>query len=701
MKRNKMLLIVSIALILTMIIVVVPASPVLAQAIDLDPAFGPPGTTITMTGSGLVDGQSYAIRRSKEPDVNSDSDVDTLGIATATANSSGAFSKTYVMPSVPRGEYFFFVRQGGVTLATNSFIINPVVSVGSSIGKVGDSITIGGRGFRANTNITIYFDNNIVKTDLSGSSGSFNTSFTVPNVAQGTHTISVKDPRGYADDVQLTVNPKLTVSQSTTSPGSQILASGAGFTSSSAISFAIDGKNVNATAAADTSGAFTDAKIDVPSLQGGSHTLTATDVEGFFDTAAITTVQATTISPNSGPVGTSVKISGGGFTANATIMVTFNNTKIDTDPKVITSDSSGNFSANIIVPGYAANPYEIAASDGNTTGKAAFTVTSAVKLDPTTGAIGGSVSVSGSGFAAKAPISIKYDNSGIASPTSDASGAFSTTFKVPPSLAGPHQINVSDGVNQVTLGFTATAFSQISLGSAAGNQVTGNVGSEVTVSGSAFKAGAQVIVTYDGTQIATTTVSAEGLYSVNFKVPAGKHGDHAVTASDGTNKMSLTFTMESTPPPAPTLLAPAKDAQADPLAKFQWTPVTDPSGVSYTLQVAQDPGFNSLFVQKAGLTEPTYQLTAQEQLRAAGKDRPYYWRVEAIDGASNEGPWSLTQTFVVGTGTSGTPGTSGSQLPPWLLYFIYAVVAILLLGIGYYIGRRSGRGFGSNRPEQN
>ena len=52
MKRNKMLLIVSIALILSMIIVVVPASPVLAQAIDLDPAFGPPGTTITMTGSG-------------------------------------------------------------------------------------------------------------------------------------------------------------------------------------------------------------------------------------------------------------------------------------------------------------------------------------------------------------------------------------------------------------------------------------------------------------------------------------------------------------------------------------------------------------------------------------------------------------------------------------------------------------------------
>ncbi len=106
--------------------------------------------------------------------------------------------------------------------------------------------------------------------------------------------------------------------------------------------------------------------------------------------------------------------------------------------------------------------------------------------------------------------------------------------------------------------------------------------------------------------------------------------------------------MDSTPPPAPTLASPAKDANVPALANFQWSPVTDPSGVTYTLQIARDAGFNSIVVQKTGLTTPSYQLTEQEKLDSTGKDKPYYWRVKAIDGASNESPWSTALTFTVG-----------------------------------------------------
>jgi len=55
----------------------------------------------------------------------------------------------------------------------------------------------------------------------------------------------------------------------------------------------------------------------------------------------------------------------------------------------------------------------------------------------------------------------------------------------------------------------------------------------------------------------------------------------------------------------PVLLLPENDSKAEAITHFDWEEVTDPSGVTYTLQVATSPGFtpSSIVLDKDGLTD--------------------------------------------------------------------------------------------------
>jgi hypothetical protein len=66
---------------------------------------------------------------------------------------------------------------------------------------------------------------------------------------------------------------------------------------------------------------------------------------------------------------------------------------------------------------------------------------------------------------------------------------------------------------------------------------------------------------------------------------------------------------------------------------FRWSEVTDPSGITYTIEVADNYDFlpNGSIMTKEGLTEAsyTYDITPGA----------YYWRIKAVDGAGNESEW--------------------------------------------------------------
>jgi len=138
--------------------------------------------------------------------------------------------------------------------------------------------------------------------------------------------------------------------------------------------------------------------------------------------------------------------------------------------------------------------------------------------------------------------------------------------------------------------------------------------------------------------------------------------------------------VEAEAPPLPAPLQPETETKARAETYFDWGDVTDPSGVSYALQIATDAAFTTLVLEKKGLTVSEYTLTGEEKLPSVEKEAPYYWRVKAIDGAYNEDEWSTPRSFWVGF---------LFILPTWALYTLLVVGVAFFTYVGFLIGRRT------------
>ena len=232
---------------------------------------------------------------------------------------------------------------------------------------------------------------------------------------------------------------------------------------------------------------------------------------------------------------------------------------------------------------------------------------------------------------------------------------------------------ITDLTSTQTVSFSVTPSATISSSS-------GYVGSDITINGTGFGANKGITVKYDATPVTTTTTDANGTFTVSFKAPVSVGGNHVITVTDGTSTKDFTFAMDSTSPSAPTLSTPANLTKTKNMPTLSWAAVTDSSGVTYTLQISKDAAFSNVILQKQGLTTPSYTLTTLEKLESASKSAPYYWRVKAVDAASNESAWSTSQTFLVGL-----------ALEDWAIYIVVGVVAILLGVGGYLLGKLTKR----------
>ncbi|GAI57012.1 unnamed protein product, partial [marine sediment metagenome] len=97
----------------------------------------------------------------------------------------------------------------------------------------------------------------------------------------------------------------------------------------------------------------------------------------------------------------------------------------------------------------------------------------------------------------------------------------------------------------------------------------------------------------------------------------------------------------------------------------------------------------SVVLEKAGLTSSEYTVNEGEELEPRSKEEPYYWRVKAVDGASNESAWSGERAFYVGS-PAWTVNIFGFTLSVWAI--IWWCVGCLVAGLaGYSLGRRRDR----------
>ncbi|UCH50436.1 MAG: hypothetical protein JSV54_05280, partial [Chloroflexota bacterium] len=217
------------------------------------------------------------------------------------------------------------------------------------------------------------------------------------------------------------------------------------------------------------------------------------------------------------------------------------------------------------------------------------------------------------------------------------------------------------------------------------SRLAGHVGAEVVVGGTGFVESGTVTVEYDGELLKSSAIDAEGTFLVSFRVPVSRHGDHVMIISDGLNTKDMTFTVESEAPAAPDLLlgTPIVVKEGTEIL-LDWEEVIDKSmPVNYTMQLAQDAGFSekSLLLEKTGLTESEYQIDSGT-IRLLRPRRSYYWRLRAVDSASNSGEWTRAAEIKI---------APVSTMPAWLMYTLAVLGALFIIFVWYMIHRAEKR----------
>ncbi len=405
------------------------------------------------------------------------------------------------------------------------------------------------------------------------------------------------------------------------------------------------------------------------------------------------TVGEIKLSTDAGPVNTLVEISGSNFSANTSFSVFYDGVEIDVEAGGATADSEGEFVSAVRVPESIAGPHTIAVRVPRGEVSAGFTVQPEMSLNVTAGEAGDTVIASGTGFGRTSDVSIFFDGQSIAAVTTSFNGSFFTDLTVPQLPAGVYVLTAQDEAgNRATFRFTVVvpppptttppvpAPPAISISPAAGA-----VGAEVTISGAGFAVGEAVTITYDGVEVAEAVADTGGRFTTGFRVPASRSGAHTITVSNGAVGV-LTFTVESEAPPAPGLSFPQEGQTLAPPLSFDWEDADDESvPVTYDLQIATDGGFSAgaVVLEKRNLNSSRYTLTEAEASGLAGREASYYWRVRAIDGASNQGEWTAARQFRLAV-----PG-----LPEWAIYVIAAASGALLglLGVWLWLRSRSGK----------
>jgi len=472
--------------------------------------------------------------------------------------------------------------------------------------------------------------------------------------------------------------PEIALTPASGALGTEVTVSGQNFESyrGDNISIYFDGREVDTLVVPD-SGSFTSTFV-VPddAIAGRVYVSVRDELDNQLGTRRpfIVDDMEVDLRPADGVVGTDVTILGKGFYASEEVTVYYSGERVDNG--VETAGPTGEFSYSFTVPESTAGDHQVRVEDtlGNSEG-ADFQVIPSIELDRSSGATRDEITVSGIGFGDRVDVTVEFDRTDVVVEQTGRKGSFEAVFNVPVKPPGNYDIKVEDDDgNEAETSFAITAGIELS-------QYEGNVGTTLTVSGIGFMVNDAVVVKYDDLQVATATTDGNGAFSATVVVPASIAGNHTVAASDDINIVTRIFTMESSPPPAPALLLPGDGDEGKPEAFFSWEAVHDPSGVYYTLQIATDADFASLVLEKGDLPTSDYILEAGEKLSPTDKDAPYYWRVKAVDGASNESSWSEAGSLYV---TSGRFSLSAPARN--------ALIAVGITGgvfFGFWLGRRT------------
>ena len=541
---------------------------------------------ISITYVSIRVGEALTIAKIKGFSPNEDVSIRIAGVEATKVRVDGDGKKESFTVTVPELSYGKKnVTAYGLTSLTSASkdeaikVVNSIsASPGPSTVKIGDPITVTGKGWGANGSIKITFGGVKVWEGNANSKGSFTRTFNVPYIAQESNTVDLVVEGGGVDaaDKTKTLSGYTVISRSTDEPIAG-LSKSEGVVGEEVVVYGFDVTgdfgdlrfddtlipvDVNNDGVADWIDTDGDGVVDpdeqpnvtgfpirfwVPTVPGGRHYIRLVNSSVPFDVKGSITDYPT----DDRRVGDKITIKVKGF--NGTVDVYIGDV-LARSGQSLGADGTAEIKDIVIpqIPFGRAKIKVVGSAGGGTVEVDGPFIVPKITLTPSSGYNGTEVTIKGYGFKAGENVRLEMNGSYIGSDVTDDTGYFDFTKKIENQPAGTKTFSARGllsyterpGVYPVEATFTVHgSIKSIS-------RLSGPYGTEVSVTIEGYGTDQNAVsVSFGGVDITPTfdagTDSSIGKYVLKFTVPNVRHGSTVVTIADNTERNIFTFGVTS------------------------------------------------------------------------------------------------------------------------------------------------------------
>ena len=509
------------------------------------------------------------------------------------AKSSGGYEVWFTIPQATNGTHYVWIKTDTGDTARATIYIKPKVSLSSTTGQAGDSITGSYYGFSGTTDLRIAYvlsgtfpnwPTIVVANETIAYGDGATTEFTETLAHKGVKpgsapvragTVTLVDNAagdiGATGSINYVTGAVDAIFATAPTSGRAVWVAYQYFdTSATTVKYlaTVSTNSVGTAIAAET----------VPS--GGSGKFAAFDGNGVYEEKVFTIGPTITVTPDASASGAIVHILGRGWnvgTTGDTIGTTSNSGVVLSEPGmtnrncwiynptsgIVHADSNGNFAMDVVIPqGKNVNDdytITVTSTSGTHSASADYEITAlaVVSVSPEFGAQGSSITVSGKNYpkVANTPIAVwlidatsgtQLTKIGTAKTLAD--GTFSKSFSAPAYTSGNYKISA---YNSTASGYTISDDVSFTIGSIVIllSDSSLPVGGKFTLTGSGFTAGGYYNATLGTkTLVSSGTVLTGGVVSnIGLMVPYGlAAGTYTLTVFDVSTEIKVTtqFTVE-------------------------------------------------------------------------------------------------------------------------------------------------------------
>ena len=288
-----------------------------------------------------------------------------------------AYSKRIVIPEATAGDHTVIVKDvESAVLESTTFTVKPKIVLDPKAGIVGDTITITGTGFGKELKVTFLIGTTSLTTSpitvTTDELGSFECTFDIPDLADGTYTVKATDtaiPANIATAV-LNVGILIQLTPDKGIVGTTVTILGRGFTADGTVDIRwylgvdvyvtlVDDYDIDS--AGEFTTTFTVPLVPDPIAPGTKYTVKAIDnkLKEAEDEFTVVELASIKLDPKSGRPGDTFEVTGKWFTKDKKVNIYFDALLLGK----VTADSVGSFVVTVIVPDVDPGAYTVRAED--------------------------------------------------------------------------------------------------------------------------------------------------------------------------------------------------------------------------------------------------------------------------------------------------------------------------------------------------